>query len=100
MYQKGWKIPRSFFCERLFVSRPYLFPSGDGRKVWQGVFHENQHFSVYVEGGHRHGGFPYRKDQRLHGHVKPPPAGYVAVPESKGTSLPYAFPAGGMGITR
>ena len=96
MYQKGWKIPRFFFCERLLQGRPYLFPSGGGRMIQRGVFHENQHFSINEEGGHRHGSFPYRKDQRLHGHVKPPSAGYVA--ESKGASLPYALPAGGMGL--
>ena len=38
------------------------------------------------------GCIPYRKDQRLHGHVQLPSAGYVAVAESEGTFISHVVP--------
>ena len=88
MYQKRWEIPCSFLCERFFRSRPYLFshPGMEGRSGGV-LFTKINTFQFMRKEGHRHGSFPYRKDQRLYGHVKPPSAGYVAVPESKGAFL-------------
>ena len=60
--------------------------------------HRNEHFSKPKEGGIQYGGIPHLENPRLHGDVKPSPAGQVALVESGGTSLPHALPAGGVGL--
>ena len=42
--------------------------------------------------------FSCRKEQRLHGHVKQPPAEQELVPESQRLTLPNALPAGRLGL--
>ena len=61
------------------------FPMGSVREAGQGLFCAKINtFQKTEKGGAGYGSFPYRKDQRLHGHVQLPPAGQVAVPESGG----------------
>ena len=76
-----WRLRPFLFlrCENLSERR---LKGGVGVFSWEasgrqdgGFLRQNQHFSKPEKEDVGYGGFPHRKDRRLHGHVQLPPAG-------------------------
>ena len=89
----------------LFLSLWLAFRTGRGcfpiREVAEAYRQtKRQKSTLFIFRGRRceDGYIPYRKDQRLHGHVQLPSAGYVAVAESERAFISHAVPAGELGL--
>ena len=74
------------------------FPMWDAAEAYRRTNHPKSTLFIFTGRRCEDGCIPYRKDQRLHGHVQLSSAGYVAVAESEGTSIPYAVPARELGL--
>ena len=110
--------PMAFFhtrtCPRfktvsLRVRKPLLFPLRPPQAGGHGCFPMNHireakrrlfssKSTLFIFTGRRceDGCIPYRKDQRLHGHVQLSSAGYVAVAESERAFISFALKAQGL----
>ena len=76
MLRLGWKNRCFIRCGLRSKASMSVFLCGSLRRHTGGETTQNQHFLSSQKGGIGDGSFPYRKDPRLHGHVKPSSAGY------------------------